>query len=416
MNSRREFLKIGAAITAAEIGAPARGQQPAPAPSASGSTDRSYWIEVVKRLSLPVLEALSHRRLKIEMPVEAQPGVPDRAKYTHLEAFGRLLCGIAPWIALAEEESDEGRLRNRIAELAREGIDAATDPSSPDRMNFAEGRQPLVDAAFLAQALSRAPGELWRSLSSRVQANVITALKQTRAIEPPENNWELFAAMIEVFLREAGERRDEDRLFRGIRKYRDWYLGDGVYGDGPEFHWDYYNSFVIHPMLLESLEAVRGESDEWNRLWGKECARLTRWAAVQERMIAPDGSYPAIGRSTTYRCAAFHALALAALKHKLPAEVQPGQARRALSAVIRRTLEQPGTWDDRGWLRIGLSGHQPALGEAYISTGSLYLCSVALLPLGLSAADSFWSEPEAPTTWEKAWSGTNLPADHALNE
>ena len=38
-----------------------------------------------------------------------------------------------------------------------------------------------------------------------------------------------------------------------------WYKGDGVYGDGPPFHWDYYNSFVIQPMLLNIL-ATRSQS------------------------------------------------------------------------------------------------------------------------------------------------------------
>jgi hypothetical protein len=102
------------------------------------------------------------------------------------------------------------------------------------------------------------------------------------------------------------------------------------------------------------------------------------------------------------------------MRHMLPDEVKPGQARRALTAVIRRTLEAPGTWDNEGWLRIGVSGHQPALGEVYISTGSLYLCSAAFLPLGLASSDPFWSAPAGPTTQEKVWSGRNIPADHAI--
>ncbi|MCX6950687.1 MAG: DUF2264 domain-containing protein [Verrucomicrobia bacterium] len=72
------------------------------------------------------------------------------------------------------------------------------------------------------------------------------------------------------------------------------------------------------------------------------------------------------------------------------------------------------TFDAAGWLRIGVSGSQPGLGETYISTGSLYLCSAAFLPLGLPASDPFWSAPAAKTTWQKIWSGENLPADHAI--
>ena len=43
-------------------------------------------------------------------------------------------------------------LRQRLAALARTAIDSATDPKSPDFLNFSKGRQPLVDAAFLADA------------------------------------------------------------------------------------------------------------------------------------------------------------------------------------------------------------------------------------------------------------------------
>jgi hypothetical protein len=372
------------------------------------------WCDIAGRLATPVLDALSRRRLKAEMPVQVHARTVDRADYTDLEALGRLVCGLAPWLELGGDSSAEGQARKRYAELALGAIDAATDPASPDHMNFSKGEQPLVDAAFLAQGMLRAPTQLWKKLEPRVRSNLIAALKSSRTIRPGENNWKLFATIVEVFLHRAGERRDDARLFDGIAKHRDWDVGDGVYGDGPEFHWDYYNSFVIQPMLVEALDIVGDEGPEWKTLRDKSRARLTRWAEIQERLIAPDGSYPAIGRSLSYRCGAFQGLALAALLHMLPDNVEPGQARRALTLVIRRTLESPGTWDAHGWLRIGLAGHQPALGEPYISTGSLYLCSVALLPLGLPATDSFWSAPAGRTTAEKAWGGIDISADHAL--
>ena len=99
----------------------------------------------------------------------------------------------------------------------------------------------------------------------------------------------------------------------------------------------------------------------------------------------------------------------------LPEHVTPEQVRCALSAVIARTLNAPNTFDEHGWLRIGLCGHQPEIGETYISTGSLYLCTAAFLPLGLSAEDEFWSVPEAPWSGKKVWSGVDLLADHALD-
>lgn len=412
MPTRREFLKLSAAATLAGA-VPVRAASAEPK-STSDADVRAYWCGIATRLATPVLDALARRRLKAEMPVEAHPSSKDRPQFTHLEALGRLLCGLAPWLELENDGSLEGGDRAKLAVLARTAIDAATDSQSPDFLNFSSGRQPLVDAAFLAQAMLRAPRELWQKLEPRVQRNVIAALISSRPIPAGENNWKLFATTVEVFLHRAGEKRDDARLLEGINKHRTWYLGDGVYGDGPEFHWDYYNSFVIQPMLVEALDVVGAESPELKALHEQSRARLTRWAAIQERLIGPDGSYPAIGRSIAYRCGAFQGLAQAAWRHALPANVAPAQARVALTSVIRRTLEAPGTWDAKGWLQIGLAGHQPALGEGYISTGSLYLCSVALLPLGLPANDPFWSAPDVPTTWQKAWAGQNLPADSAL--
>ena len=142
--------------------------------------------------------------------------------------------------------------------------------------------------------------------------------------------------------------------------------------------------------------------------------RAKRYAAVQERMIGPDGAFPPIGRSLAYRCGAFHLLAQSALRRALPDGVSPAQVRGALLAVITRTLDAPGTFDADGWLRIGFCGHQPDIGEPYISTGSLYLCSVALLPLGLPGSDPFWSGAPVPFTQQRAWSGQPFPIDHAL--
>ncbi|MEX2045361.1 MAG: DUF2264 domain-containing protein [Opitutus sp.] len=388
----------------------------APPDSGAGAGDREWWCGMAERLSSPLLTALAERRLKAVMPVESHPSSQDRRQVMYLEGFGRLLAGVAPWLELGGDATAEGRERARLAEQARAGVDAATDPASADFMNFSRGRQPLVDAAFLAQAFLRAPNELWGKLEPRVRRNVIAAMISSRPIVPGESNWKLFATMVEVFLHRAGERRDDQRLFEGITKHRAWYVGDGIYGDGPEFRWDYYNSYVIQPMLLEALDIVAGESAEWKALHARVAGHLSRWAAIQERLIAPDGSFPVVGRSIAYRCGAFQGLALAALRGLLPKEVPPSQARVALTRVIRRTLTAPGTWDDRGWLRIGLAGHQPALGENYISTGSLYLCSVALLPLGLPPADSFWSAAAGKTTWETAWSGEDLRADKALRE
>ena len=230
----------------------------------SGEEDRTFWLQALAKVAVPGLKGASQRRLKELMPVEAPHGnVAERSQYTHLEAVGRLLTGIAPWLESGSSTGPEGALRSQYADLARKAIDAGTDPASPDFMNFNKGGQPIVDTAFLALAIVRAPTELWRKLDSRIQKNTIAALESSRQIQPGYSNWLLFSAMVEAALSLMGSWWDPMRIDYAVRTMNTWYKGDGLYGDGPTFHWDYYNSFVIQPMLLNILDTISKSSTAW---------------------------------------------------------------------------------------------------------------------------------------------------------
>lgn len=369
--------------------------------------DRTYWLQTMLKIAEPVLVSLAEGRLKASLPEE---GPPDRQIFAPLEAFARTLAGIAPWL----ESGSEDGLRGRFAHLAREGLDRATHPDSPDRMNFGEGGQPIVDAAFLAQAILRAPTALWAKLPERVRGQVAGALKATRSRRPCFNNWLLFSALIEAALRRMGEDWDPMRVDYALKQHDQWYVGDGAYMDGPHFHWDYYNSFVIHPMLIDLLAEVGAEDPEWEAMREPALRRARRYAEVLERMISPEGTFPPIGRSLAYRFGVFHLLAQLALLRQLPDSLPAPQVRSALTAVIRNMIEAEGTFDAGGWLRIGFCGHQPWIGEPYVSTGSLYLCAAVFLPLGLDASDPFWSGEPMDWTAKKTWSGGQAKIDKAL--
>jgi hypothetical protein len=377
---------------------------------------RKLWLSYLEKLADPVLSALAADQLKEKMPVEAkEPSmVNDRAKYTHLEAFGRLLAGIAPWLQAEQLNAAEKQLQTKYFRLALKGIKNTTNPVAKDYMNWGdEGGQPLVDASFFAYALIRCP-KLWNSLEVSAQKNVISCLLKTHKIKPPENNWLLFAAMIEAFFISINEPFDITKIDYAVNKHREWYKGDGMYGDGAEFHWDYYNSFVIHPYLYDVLKIVSVKNAAFEPVRQQVLKHNLRYAIIQERLIATDGSYPVIGRSIAYRTGAFHHLANMAFRHQLPQQLSPAQVRCALTAVIKKVTPAKEIFDNNGWLRIGLYGHQPSLAEGYISTGSLYLCSAILLPLGLPESDPFWNAPDEDWTAKKVWNGVNLPADHSL--
>src|SRR5690606_11987750 len=136
----------------------------------------------------------------------------------------------------------------------------------------------------------------------------------------------------------------------------------------------------------------------------KYLERAQRYAAIQERLISPEGTYPPVGRSLAYRFGAFQLLSQVALMQELPSSLKPAQVRAALHTMIKNQVEAPQTFDANGWLTIGFYGHQPEIAEGYISTGSLYLCTAAFLVLGLPEQTPFWSAPPAPWTQKKIWS------------
>lgn len=375
---------------------------------------RQFWIQTLLDIANPVFGALASGNLRKQMPVECNVDPAERANYTHLEAVGRSLAGIGPWLNLQAVSGDERMQQARLTELVCTSLQNATDKQSADFLNFADGQQPIVDAAFLAQGLLRSWDGVWMKLNAETQERVISCLMLLRDRKPPPNNWLLFSATIEAFLFKAGAAWDPMRVDYAIRQHEQWYKGDGMYGDGPWFHWDYYNSYVIQPMLYDIIHVGGELSDMWKEFKEPICKRIQRYAAVLERMIAPDGSFPPIGRSLTYRMGAFQALAVVALKSELPPEMSPASVRCALTAMMQKTMDMEGTFDEQGWLRIGLCGYQPSLGERYISTGSLYLCLCGLLPLGLSEEDPFWADPDVDWTSRRIWNGEDFDRDYAI--
>jgi hypothetical protein len=192
-------------------------------------TDRVVWIAALQRMAGPVLRAFASRTLKLTMPVE---GTGDsryaRSHFSHLEALARTLVGIAPWLELASIKGEEEDMRSEFAALAVNAISSAVDPISPDFVNFTFSFQPIVDAAFLSQALLRAPRSLLLALPGPTRDSLIAGLRSTRSRKAHFNNWLLFAAMIEVGLRALGaEDWDRARVDFALRQHEQWYKGDG---------------------------------------------------------------------------------------------------------------------------------------------------------------------------------------------
>jgi hypothetical protein len=380
--------------------------------------DRTYWVQLLSKIAAPILNNMSKGELRKNMPMQYSPGWDNRNKeVAYMEAIGRLLAGIAPFLNLPAEESNEGKIRKQLIEQSRQCLVHAVDPSSPDYLYWGspDNRQPLVDAAFLAQALLIAPDTLWHPLDAETRDRYIKAFKKLREIQPYQSNWLLFAAIIETFLLSIGESIDASRIDSAIKAINQWYAGDGWYKDGENFHFDHYNGYVIQPMLTEVLRVnvAKGRMDK--KLLDTANQRMQRYAQFQERFISPEGYYPVFGRSSTYRAGLFWPLVKLALEQQLPKEIKGAQVRSGLTAVLRH-LFIPTSFTQEGCLTLGLVGNrQSAIADVYTNTGSLYITSMVFWALGLPATDPFWSDPFAEWTQRKAWSGQPFPKDYAVN-
>ncbi|MBQ2952390.1 MAG: DUF2264 domain-containing protein [Clostridia bacterium] len=385
---------------------------------------RRHWLHTMLKIADPVLRALAQDRLRETMPIESKSPREDRAQFTYLEAFGRTLVGMAPWLELPGLTGEEAALQAEYRALVRRCMHNAVTPGTRDCMNFSQGHQPIVDAAFLAHAILRAPTQLWEALPEDDRRNLVARMRETRTRKPYHCNWLLFSAMIECLLYSLsqppaasslgeGAFWDSMRIDYALRQHFDWYKGDGFFGDGPEFHMDYYNSYVIQPMLIDILRTVGHEDGDWQRLLPRAERYGARYAQFLENLIAPDGSYPVLGRSSAYRFGCFQMLAQAMLQHLPDTGLSPAQVRCGLTAVIDRVMAFD-NFDGDGFLRIGVCGSQPDMGEGYISTGSLYLCMAVFLPLGLPETDAFWADPDALWTQARIWRGEAVSAGYSI--
>lgn len=384
----------------------------------NASNDRRLWLDYLDKIARPVLFNLANGQLKEKMPVElskTSDNKQSRRQASYLEALGRTLSGIAPWLDLEGGSAEEIKLRDQYRQWTLKAIANAVNPSSKDYLKWTGG-QPLVDASFFAFGLVRSPW-LWNHLDSATKQQVITALKLSRSITPVYSNWILFSAMIEAFFCRYGYEYDPVRIEYAVREFaQHWYIGDGTFSDGMQYHDDYYNSFVIQPYLATIVSIVNQKNNSYSWFTDRLDRITKRYAEIQERAINTDGTFSVTGRSITYRTGVFHHLADMALQKKLPASLPPSQVRSALTAVIKKVFDAENTFTNDGWLSIGLYGYQPGLADFYINTGSLYLCTEIFLPLGLPDTDKFWLSPSMPWTSVKVWSGQNtVPADHALD-
>lgn len=378
--------------------------------------DRAYWCSLLYKIAAPILSNMAQGKLQQNMLVELSPAWDGRDKrVTYMEAFGRLMAGVAPWLTLPDDDTEEGRMRKQLREWALKSYVNAVDPQSADCLLWEGPGQIMVDAAYVAESFIRAYDQLWKPLDEVTKQRYIKAFQGVRKIDPPYTNWLLFSSTIESFLAKVGADYDVYRVNSTIRKVEEWYTGDGWYADG-HFAFDYYSSYVFHPMYLETLQNMKDAGKrtrlDYAKFYDRELRRTKKYSIILERFISPEGTFPVFGRSIPYRMATMQPLALLAWYQQLPEGLTNGQVRAALTTVMHRMFDGKENFNEGGFLTIGFVGKQPNIADWYTNNGSLYMTSLAFMPLALPDTHPFWTDASLPWTSRKAWDGKPFPKDH----
>lgn len=421
MASRRHFLKIFG-LSASSL--PLSAQPKFELFKVSKSNSPEAWFKLLHKIAKPVMENQAKETLVFQMPVEGKnaEAAKSRALLSPLEAFARTSLGLSGFLnADFKQYPILFEAQKQYITWFISGFEKAVNPQAEGYL-FKQSSSPqtLVEVAFLTLFFQKCPQLL---PVGEALTHWEIARNQGLKHEPYPNNWLLFSAL--TLLNPPNRLASEEELEKAnayLSQFLALYAGDGWYKDGPEFHLDYYNSFVIHPFLLAIYDkAVNYPALSKIKGFDKIVPRAARFAVQLEKLISIDGFMPAIGRSCTYRSGILHHLSLVSSlpkAHPIWAYLPMGFAQQANTAIWQATqafFQAKETFDSKGWLRPGMYGFQPNLCEVYISTGSLYLATSAFLPLNLINPD-FWQSGTEETSTQKLLKGLNLKNDEAYKE
>lgn len=121
----KKLITICAALTVTMVSSVAHDGK-----HSTGAEERQLWVNTLVKIADPVLSNLANNTLHANMPQESRD-TKRVGKYSHLEAVGRTLCGITPWLELGEDNTEEGKLRGKYIRLTLAGLSNAVNPSAP---------------------------------------------------------------------------------------------------------------------------------------------------------------------------------------------------------------------------------------------------------------------------------------------
>ena len=301
-----------------------------------------------------------------------------------MEAFSRLLWGVAPLLAGGQPPEEMAR----YVETIKRGV----NPDHPDYWGeiSPEVDQRVVEMAAYGVLLALNHQTLLADFSEDERQQLWRWLKQSETAVTPDNNWHFFPILVQVGFHRSGLPVNREVIARHFAAIEHYWLGDGWYSDGVDRPRDYYISMAFHFYGL-LYARLMDDADP------QRCARLRDRASA----FAPDfihffddeGAAIAYGRSLTYRfaqAAFWSAAAFSGLE-----AFSPGVMKGIILRHLRWWMRQR-PFDRDGILSVGYGYPNMAMAEEYNAPGSPYWALKTVLVLALGEESAFWQADELP--------------------
>jgi hypothetical protein len=351
--------------------------------------ERADWLTLADRMLDAGRRVASPRHALLAFPGE--PGGYG-ADVDALEGFARTFMLAAFRIAGSPDTT------GALAAWYAEGLDAGTDPASPERwLRPDEVDQAKVEAAALAIGLHLTRDVLWANLPSRVQGQVVDYLSTVIGGTYPPINWVWFRIVVEQFLASVGAPYSRSDIEEDLALADTFFREGGWIADGAARSFDHYTGWALHlyPVLWERMLAA---DDPFRDRLPRYRAALDEFLVDAVALVGADGGPLIQGRSLTYRFAAaapFWAGAFAGTT-----AVEPGLLRRAASGIVAH-FERHGAPGPDGTLTLGWHDAWRPIAQSYSGPGSPYWASKGMLGIALPASHPVWTAVEAPLPVER---------------
>lgn len=344
--------------------------------------------------------------LKPLIPFYSKTGARLRIGYTRthyelssqeMEAFARPLWGLVPLVAgLSKEEklmilSHPRKIPSRLDLISRlvniylNGIEAGTDPESPDYWGLCHDfDQKFCEMPAIGLAMLYAPEFFFDTLSDSAKKNLADWLNECNRHNLCACNWQFFQIITNLALKVRNLPYSKENMEKGLKMIDDYYAEGGWYNDGNGGDKDYYNPFVMLSFGLIYRDFMKEKDPERSERF---LERAMEFGRDYEHFFDDNGSCFPYGRSMTYRFAqsAFWATCLMTGVYPIP----EARILKLISRNLSWWLSRP-IFDNAGILTIGYGYGNLQMSESYNAPGSPYWGLQAFLYLALPDDDRLW--------------------------